>query len=68
LGLLSLAKRYGAARLEAACTRALLLGSPSRPSVVSMLKQGLDRQPLPNIDQAETPLVHENLRGAAYYR
>ncbi len=68
LGLLSLAKRYGSARLEAACTRALLLGSPSRPSVVSILKQGLDRQPAPEIDQAETPLVHENLRGAAYYR
>ncbi len=67
LGLLSLAKRYGSARLEAACARALLLGSPSRPSVVSILKQGLDRQPLPRTDVAETPLVHDNLRGAAYY-
>ncbi len=67
LGLLSLAKRYGAARLEAACARAILLGSPARPSVVSILKQGLDRQPVPDIDQAQTPLVHENLRGAAYY-
>jgi len=68
LGLLSLAKRYGTPRLEAACQRALLLGAPSRPSVVSILKQGLDRQPLPRTDVAETPLIHENLRGAAYYR
>jgi len=68
LGLLSLAKRYGAPRLEAACARALLIGSPSRPSVVSILKQGLDSQPVSDTEQPATPLVHENLRGAAYYR
>jgi transposase len=66
LGLLSLAKRYGEARLEVACQRALLLGAPSRLSVVSILKQGLDRQPLVEIEQVGPALVHENLRGAAY--
>jgi transposase len=68
LGLLSLAKRYGNARLESACERALLIGSPTRQSVVSILKQGLDCQPLPETDQAETSLSHENVRGAAYYQ
>jgi len=68
LGLLSLAKRYGNPRLEAACARALLIGAPSRPSVVSILKQGLDSQPVSDTEQPATPLVHENLRGAAYYR
>lgn len=68
LGLLSLAKRYGEARLEAACQRALLLGAPSRLSVVSILKQGLDAQPPPDTAQVTAPLVHENLRGAAYYQ
>lgn len=68
LGLLSLAKRYGAERLEVACQRALLLGAPSRLSVVSILKQGLDRQPLAEVEEVGPPLVHENLRGAAYYQ
>lgn len=69
LGLLSLAKRYGVERLEAACQRALLLGSPARRSVLSILRQGLDHQPPPDAEpQAAPPLVHKNLRGAAYYR
>ena len=68
LGLLALAKRYGNPRLDAACARALLLGTPSRRSVVSILKQGLDCQPVPDTEPASPPLVHDNLRGAAYYR
>ncbi len=68
LGLLHLAKRYGHSRLEAACTRALLIGSPSRPSVVSILKQGLDQQALSPTNVAELPRTHDNVRGAAYYQ
>jgi hypothetical protein len=34
LGLLNLAKRFGSTRLEAACQRAMVLGSPTRRSVV----------------------------------
>jgi transposase len=68
LGLLNLAKRFGSERLEAACQRALLLGSPNRRSVVSLLEQGLDRLPLPEPTVAQTPLFHENIRGPDYYQ
>ena len=71
LGLLSLQKLYGPGRLEAACGRALILGSPTRRSVDTILKAGLDRlEPAP--DQPQLPLstaaMHENLRGADYYK
>ena len=46
LGLLRLAKRYGPARLNAACARAVAVGARSYRHVDSMLKHGLDRQPL----------------------
>jgi transposase len=71
LGLLSLAKRYGRERLEAASQRAALLGSPTRQSVVSILEKGLDSQPLPEADPAAPqPALpaHQNVRGAAYYQ
>lgn len=68
LGLLKQARRYSTARLEAACERALAIHSPSYRSVSSILKQGLDRQPLPEAqpDQGELPL-HANVRGPDYY-
>ena len=72
LGLLSHARRYGKPRLEAACTRALHISAPNYRSVTSILKQGLDQQPLPerhdteNDPQLALPL-HENVRGADYY-
>ena len=70
LGLRSLEKRFGKERLEAACQRAIALSSPTRGSVLSILEKGLDSQPLPGSESeaAATPLVHENLRGAAYYQ
>jgi hypothetical protein len=62
------ARRYGKARLEAACERALAIHSPSYRSVSSILKQGLDRQSLPEEEpeQGELPL-HANVRGPGYY-
>ena len=69
LGLLSLARHYGHPRLEAACTRALAIGSRTRKSVLSILQGGLDQQPLPTV-VAQTDWVspdHDNLRGPAYY-
>jgi transposase len=68
LGLLNLAKRFGRVRLEAACQRALLLGSPNRRSVVSLLEQGLDQLPLPEPTVTQPPLFHENIRGPDYYQ
>lgn len=68
-GILGLAKRYGKDRLEAASSRALAIGSPRRHSIVSILKNGLDKQPL-TPDPASTPEIieHENIRGAAHYQ
>jgi transposase len=68
LGLLNLAKRFGRERLEAACQRAIQLGSPNRRSVVSLLEQGLDQLPLPEPPVAQPPLFHENIRGPDYYQ
>ena len=70
LGLLSLARKYTPARLEAACQRALALGAPRQSSVRTILEKGLDSQPLPEPEpetDATLP-VHENVRGAAYYQ
>ena len=69
LALLSNAKKYGRERLNKACGRALLIGSPTRSSVESILKQGLDQVAV------ETPAAqkelcldhHENVRGEDYY-
>ena len=45
-GVLRFAPRYGAARLEAACRRALFFGTPSYQAVKTILYKGLDPLPL----------------------
>jgi hypothetical protein len=71
LALLSNAKKYGRERLNKACARALFIHSPTRSSVESILKQGLDKLALetpPNMAQEELSLDHhENVRGEDYY-
>jgi transposase len=68
LGLRHHARRVGPQRLEAACRRALSIGSPSARSVASILKQGLDRQPLADHDETAGVLPqHDNVRGPRYY-
>jgi transposase len=47
IGILRLAHHYGAARLEAACSRGLDIGARSYGSIQSILKHGLDRRPPP---------------------
>ena len=68
LGILRLAKRYGAERLEAACTRAVTVRARSYRHVESILKRGLDRVPLPAIGARGASAAHENVRGADYYQ
>jgi len=46
-GVLSLSRRYGPARLEAACRRALVFGEASYRTVSTILKKGLEHTPLP---------------------
>jgi transposase len=70
LGLLRLGKRYAPERLEAACARALRMKAYSYKNVESILKTGLDRQPL-TVASSQTPsplLDHSNLRGRQYYQ
>lgn len=67
LGILRLGEAHGAERLEAAARRALAIGARSYRSVASILKHGLDRRPLPEPDEAETPIEHDNIRGPGYY-
>lgn len=70
LGILRLGKRYTPQRLEAACARALAIRAYSFKSVESILKNGLDQQPLPT-QQPELklfPLHHLNVRGKHYYQ
>ncbi|MEK6768893.1 MAG: IS21 family transposase [Gemmatimonadota bacterium] len=67
LGLFSLGKRYGAARLEAACARALATSTPRYRSVKSILVAGLDRLPADEPVALVLPLEHAHVRGPAYY-
>jgi transposase len=67
LGILRLGKSYGEARLEAACRRALMLGSCRYKSIESILKHWLDQQPLEEQKELALPDTHDNIRGPAYY-
>jgi transposase len=75
LALIRESKKYGSARTEAACARAIAIGSPTRKSVGMILKRGLDRLPLVETrtdakdpqQQRSLPLQHENVRGGDYF-
>jgi transposase len=67
LGIMRLGKLYGQDRLEAACARALALKATSFKSVESILKKGLDKQPLPGPEPEPHAIDHDNIRGPEYY-
>lgn len=65
MGVISLERRFGKDRLEAACGRALSLGALSYQSVKSMLEKNLEGAP---VQPSLRPLPpHENIRGGSYY-
>ena len=66
LGILSLEKVYGQARLEAACRRGEMINARSVGSIRSILKTGLDRAFLDPEPEPE-PLRHGNIRGRGYF-
>lgn len=69
LGIMRLARGYGAERLEAASARALAARARSYKHVESILKHGLDRLPSPPPrSSSPPPSTHENIRGSDYYR
>ena len=67
LGIIRLENTYGPVRLEAACARALLIHSHTYRTVESILKKGLDQQPLAT-PSPRTHDHHEFVRGADYYQ
>jgi transposase len=66
LGILSLAKKYGPQRLEAACRRANHFRITTYKSVKGILDRGLDQEALKRPLQIAIP-SHENIRGSQYY-
>jgi len=66
LGIIRLAEKYSAQRVEAAAERALLTGACRYKSVESILKNSLDRVPVPTAPPATTP-PHDNIRGSEYF-
>jgi transposase len=69
MGVLKLADRYGAERLEAACKRALsYTPSPSYKNIDSILKSGQDKVRPAEEPPKQTDNPHAFVRGAEYYR
>ena len=67
-GLRRLDKRFGTARLNHACSRALACHCISFRSIESILKAGLDKQPYLQPVSIQGHPEHTNLRGAQYYQ
>jgi len=66
LGIIRLAQKYSAQRVEAASERALLTGACRYKSVESILRNSLDQSPPSSPPPASTP-PHDNIRGAGYF-
>lgn len=66
LALLNNAKKYAHERLNNACGRALLINSPTRASIESILKQALDLNDETALDELDLG-HHENIHGEGYY-
>jgi transposase len=67
-GLLKLADRYTAFRLENACQKALALKSPSYTTINNILKNGMDKViKEPTAIKNNIIPISSNIRGAGYY-
>ncbi len=66
MGIIRLAGNYTPQRVENAAKRALAFGAISYRSVLSILEKNLDLTALSEQVSLQ-PVVHDNLRGAAYY-
>ncbi len=70
LGIVRLAKGVGVPRLEAACLRALQIGTLTYGAVKSILDNRLDGQPIRRARGADDDgpsIDHPNIRGSGYY-
>jgi transposase len=66
VGIIRLAKSFGAERLEAAASRAIDIGARTYGSVKSILDNNLDRHPAHKPADG-VAIVHRNIRGPRYY-
>lgn len=66
LGVIRLADKFGADRLDAACCRALEINARSYTSLQSILKNGLESKPRTRATE-EPAITHLNIRGADYF-
>jgi transposase len=67
IGILGLRKRYSAERLDAACARALALGTRSYGSVAAILKNKQESKTARERETDQPSLLHDNIRGPGYY-
>jgi transposase len=67
LGLVRLSGKHTIERLEAAAARALHFGAYSLHSVESILDHHLENQPLTVPSTPPPAMLHDNIRGAAYF-
>ncbi len=68
LGLLNLSSKYGNERLDNACHRARATGAYRLSQIVNMLKNGLDKSPIPESQEDLLSTIdHQNIRGNDYY-
>jgi transposase len=67
LGIVRLAETYPAERMEAAAQRALRARAYNLQSMESILKNQLDRLPLPGDRLLPSAVEHDNIRGADYF-
>jgi len=66
IGIIGLAKTFGSDRLEAACARALEIGTRSYTSINSILKNNIDRKRSEPATDGPA-ITHPNIRGAGYF-
>lgn len=66
-GIKRLCKDYGVDRVTAACRRALLINAYEYRSVKWILKENLDRLPLPQAEAEDANINHNNVRGGEYF-
>jgi transposase len=67
LGILTLARTHGIARLEAACARGNSIRARSVASIRSILQNGLDRAFQEDEAERRAPPPHGNIRGGGYF-
>ena len=67
IGILGLRKRYGVERLDAACGKALALGTRSYSSVAAILKNNQESKTARERETEQPSLLHDTIRGPGYY-